>query len=193
MHIIFTFYMLLKVCIYNIHKARTNQSQSQSQSQSYFTTGGLPRISSSWRKAPWDSGHNFFQLNTWGHSPHVTSSLTKGRVCHLQLLLVLASAVILGPSLAGLMTTFYCLRFETPPTWRARSPYLYAGLMTTFYCLRFETPPTWRARSPYLYSPGTGWLSYTPRHCIPFPSSVTTHRATAEVFDPATTRVCSQN
>jgi hypothetical protein len=22
-----------------------------------------------------------------------------------------------------------------------------------FYCLRFETPTTWRARSPYLYSP----------------------------------------
>jgi hypothetical protein len=31
-----------------------------------------------------------------------------------------------------------------------------------FYCLKFETPPTWRARSPYLYSSGTGWPSYTP-------------------------------
>jgi hypothetical protein len=30
-------------------------SQSQSQSQSYFTTGGLPPISLSWRQAPWDS------------------------------------------------------------------------------------------------------------------------------------------
>jgi hypothetical protein len=29
-----------------------SQSQSQSQSQSYFTTGGLPPISSSWRQAP---------------------------------------------------------------------------------------------------------------------------------------------
>jgi hypothetical protein len=29
-----------------------------------------------------------------------------------------------------------------------------------FYCL-IETPPTWRARSPYLYLPGTGWPSYT--------------------------------
>jgi hypothetical protein len=28
--------------------------------------------------------------------------------------------------------------------------------MTIFYCIRFETPPTWRARSPYLYPPGTG-------------------------------------
>jgi hypothetical protein len=32
-----------------------------------------------------------------------------------------------------------------------------AGLMTTFYCLRFETPLTWRATSPYLYPPGTGF------------------------------------
>jgi hypothetical protein len=32
-----------------------------------------------------------------------------------------------------------------------------AGLMTIFYCLRLETPPTWRARSPYLYPPGTGF------------------------------------
>jgi hypothetical protein len=41
-----------------------------------------------------------------------------------------------------------------------------AGLVTIFYCLRFETPPTWRARSPCLYpqeqcgpvtSPGTGF------------------------------------
>jgi hypothetical protein len=28
-----------------------------------------------------------------------------------------------------------------------------SGLMTTFYCLRFEIPPTWKARSPYLYPP----------------------------------------
>jgi hypothetical protein len=26
-----------------------------------------------------------------------------------------------------------------------------------FYSLRFETPPTWKARSLYLYPPGTGW------------------------------------
>jgi hypothetical protein len=27
------------------------------------------------------------------------------------------------------------------------------GLATIFYCLKFETPPIWRARSPYLYAP----------------------------------------
>jgi hypothetical protein len=40
----------------------------------------------------------FFQLNTRFRSPYVTTSLTRGWVCHLQLLLVLlTSAVILRP------------------------------------------------------------------------------------------------
>jgi hypothetical protein len=40
-------------------------------------------------------------------------SLTRGRVCRLQLLVVLASAVILGPSPVGLVTIFYSRRFDT--------------------------------------------------------------------------------
>jgi hypothetical protein len=64
-------------------------------------------------------------------------SLTRGRVCRLQLLLSLPAQSFSGPSPAGLMTTF-------------------------FYCLSFETPPTWRTRSLYLYPPGTGWPGYTP-------------------------------
>jgi hypothetical protein len=43
-----------------------------------------------------------------------------------------------------------------------------AGFVTIFYSLRFETPTTWRARSPYLYPPGTGWPICTPKHWIPF-------------------------
>jgi hypothetical protein len=62
-------------------------------------------------------------MNTCGYSPYITSSLTRGWVCRLQLLLSFASAFS-GPSPAGLMTIFYFLRFETPPTWKARSPYL---------------------------------------------------------------------
>jgi hypothetical protein len=63
-----------------------------------------------------------------------------------------------------------------------------AVLMTTFYCLRFETPPTCRARSPYLYPPGTRCPSYTPRHWVPFSSPPTTRRAMVEVFETASTR-----
>jgi hypothetical protein len=39
--------------------------------------------------------NSIFQLNTCGYSPYVTSPLMRGWVCHLQLLLILASAVIL--------------------------------------------------------------------------------------------------
>jgi hypothetical protein len=47
-------------------------------------------------------GQNFFsQLNTCGHSLYITSSLTRGWVCHLQLLLSLASAFILGSDSRG--------------------------------------------------------------------------------------------
>jgi hypothetical protein len=61
----------------------TQFSSSQSQNQSYFTTGGLLPVSSSWRQAPWDSRHSncTFQLNTCGYSPYVISSLTRGWVC----------------------------------------------------------------------------------------------------------------
>jgi hypothetical protein len=42
-----------------------------------------------------------------------------------------------------------------------------------FYYLRFEIPPTWRARSLYLYPTGTGRLSY--RQTIPLYSCSTDH------------------
>jgi hypothetical protein len=45
-------------------------------------------------------------------------SLTRGQVCLLQLLLFSPAQSFSGPSPAGLMTSFYCLRFETRPTWR---------------------------------------------------------------------------
>jgi hypothetical protein len=78
------------------------------------------------------------QLNTCGYSSYVTYSLTRRWVCRLQLLLSSPAQSYSGPSPSG--------------------------LMTTFYCLGFETPPTWRTRSLYLYPPGTGWPGYTPRH-----------------------------
>jgi hypothetical protein len=79
-----------------------------------------------------------FQLNPCPYSPYVTSSLTTGWVCCLELLLGLASAVILGSASRG----------------------------ATFYCHRFKTHPIWRVRSPYLYPPGTGWPSYIPRNPV---------------------------
>jgi hypothetical protein len=92
----------------------------------------------------------------------VESSLTRRQDCNLLLLLVSPVQSQLGLSPAGLKTIFIV-------------PIL-------------ETPPTWRARSPYLYSPITMWPRYTPEHWIPFPSPLTTRRATVEVFYPASTR-----
>jgi hypothetical protein len=44
-------------------KSGTRLNSNSSQSQSHFTTGGLPPISSSWRRAPWESQPEFFSLN----------------------------------------------------------------------------------------------------------------------------------
>jgi hypothetical protein len=55
-----------------------------------------------WIACIWDSLQAiFFQLNPCGHSPYVTSCLTRGWVCHLQFLLALASAVILRSECCG--------------------------------------------------------------------------------------------
>jgi hypothetical protein len=61
-------------------------------------TGGLPPISSFFlATSPLRlmTSIFFFQLNSSFHSPYVTSSLMRGWVCHLQLLLALARAIIL--------------------------------------------------------------------------------------------------
>jgi hypothetical protein len=67
-------------------------------------------------------------------------SLTRGWVCHLQLLLALASAVILGSKSHGTLDHFYCLRFET-------------SLFIASYDFALLQ---WR----YLTSPGLGSLFY---------------------------------
>jgi hypothetical protein len=64
----------------------------------------------------------------------------RGRVCSLQLLLGLTSTVI--------------LRFDSS-----------RGLMTIFYCLKFGTPPTWRA-GPIFIAPRTGWPSNPVTHPV---------------------------
>jgi hypothetical protein len=92
------------------------------QSQSYITTDGQP-ASLSRNKAPiWAYDQILiivWQLRVCGVG---APSLTRGRVCRLQLLLVLASAVIFRSESRRTRGQFYCLRFETsfssPPTTR---------------------------------------------------------------------------
>jgi hypothetical protein len=37
-----------------------------------------------------------------------------------------------------------------------------------YFTVSSETPPTWRARFPYLYPPGTGWSVIPPGTVFPF-------------------------
>jgi hypothetical protein len=135
----------------------------ESESQSYFATGGLPSIGSSWRQTTSDSRQVFFfQLNTCGYSPYVTSSLTREQICRLQLLLGLASEVI----------------------FRSESHGPHDHILLS----QIRDSPNLEARSPYLYSLGTGWSSYIPRHWVPFSSPPTTRRATVEVLELTSTR-----
>jgi hypothetical protein len=89
-------------------------------------------------------------------------SLTRGRVCRLQLLLVLASAFILGSE--------------------------FRGTRDHILLSRIRDSPNLEGQAPHLYSTGTGWHSHTPRHWVPFSSPPTTRRATVEVFEPASIR-----
>jgi hypothetical protein len=98
-----------------------------------------------------------FQLNTCGYRPYVTFSLTKGLVCCLQLLLALASAVIL----------------------RSESSGIYDHILLP----QIRDSPNLEGQVPVFIAPGTGWAGYTPMHWVS--SSPTTRRAEVEVFDPA--------
>jgi hypothetical protein len=51
-----------------------------------------------------------------------------------------------------------------------------------YFTVSSETPPTWRARSLYLYPPWTRWPSYTPRHWVPFSRLLRLTGTTVEVL-----------
>jgi hypothetical protein len=83
-------------------------------------TGGLP----SWQQAPRDSRPVFFfcLTNTCRYSPYVISSLTRGCVCHLQLLLVLARAIILRSEYSGTHDHILLSQIREPPNLDGQVP-----------------------------------------------------------------------
>jgi hypothetical protein len=121
-----------------------------SQTQSYFTTGGLPPISSTWRQAPWGSEYsNFiFQLNTCCHSPYVTSCLTTAWVCRLQLLLVLASAVILRSETRGTHDHILLSHIRDSPNLEPESYITTDGQSVS---PSWSKAPVWGLRSDFYY------------------------------------------
>jgi hypothetical protein len=89
-------------------------------------------------------------------------SLTRGRVCRLKLLLVLASAVI--------------LRSES------------RGTRDHILLSQIRCSPNLEGQVPHLYPIGTGWPSCNPRHWVTFSSPPMTRRATVELFEPTSKR-----
>jgi hypothetical protein len=104
----------------------------------------------------------FFQLNTCGYSLYITSSLTRGWVCRLQLLLVFAKAVIVESESCGTHDHILLSHFRDCPNLDGQVPV-------------FISP---RYRVAQLYPQGLGSISSPP----------TTRRATVEVFEPASTQ-----
>jgi hypothetical protein len=70
----------------------------------------------------------FWQLNTYGHSPYVRSSLTRGWVCRLQLLLALASTVILRSEFRGTHDHNLLSQIRDSPSLKGQVP-LFISLM----------------------------------------------------------------
>jgi hypothetical protein len=103
-----------------------------------------------------------FQLNTCSYSPYVTSSLTRGWVCHLQLLLALTSSVILWSQSRRTHNHILLSQIWDSPNLEGQLPV-------------FISP---RNKMAQLYPQALGSLSSPP----------TAHRATVEVFDPASKR-----
>jgi hypothetical protein len=99
----------------------------------------------------------FFQLNTCGHSPYVTSSVTRGWVCCLQLPLAFASTFIL----------------------RSKSHRTHDHILLSQI---HDPPPQPGAQISIFITPGTGGPSYIHQHWVPFPSPFMTRRATVEVI-----------
>jgi hypothetical protein len=95
-------------------------------SRSHVTTGGQS-ASLSWCQAPIYGLHQilFFTVRQLRICWCGALSLKRRRVCVHNSCWPSPAQSFLGPSPAGLVTIFYCLRFETPPTWRARFRYLY--------------------------------------------------------------------
>jgi hypothetical protein len=95
--------------------------------QSYITTDG-PSSSLSWNKTPiWGLRPDFITVRQLRVCWCGELSLTRGRVCRLQLLLALASALILRSESHGTVTIFYCLRFETSFFVASYDPQVYGG------------------------------------------------------------------
>jgi hypothetical protein len=96
----------------------------------------------------------FSQLNICGHSPYITSSLTRGYVCRLQLLLDLASAFILGSESRGtryhiLLSQIQYFPFCRPLVCNQSQSYVTTDGQSASLC--WNIAPMWCLRPGFYY------------------------------------------
>jgi hypothetical protein len=168
---------------------------SQSQSQSYFTTGGLPPISLSWRQAPWDPRPEFLFSN-WtlgGYSPYVTTFLMRGWVCRLMANRI-ESSLILWPTVrrpfhlgikhpSGAYDQIFITVRQLRVCWCG------ALSLTRRRVCRYNC--CWSSSAQAFSGPSPVGLA-TILYCLRFETSLfvasAIRRTAMEVFDPASTR-----
>jgi hypothetical protein len=98
--------------------------------------------------------NNFsFQLNICGYSPYVTSSLTKGWVCRLQLLLVLASSVILMSESRGTHEHILLSQIRDSPKLENQIPVCISP--RNRHRVPFSSPPTTRRTKVEVFDPAS--------------------------------------
>jgi hypothetical protein len=100
-----------------------SESESESESELFYD---LPFTSNQFvlAKSPFrlTTSNLIFQLNTCGYSLYVTSSLTRGWVWRLQLLLVLASAVVLRSESRGIYDHILLSQIQDSPNLGGQVP-----------------------------------------------------------------------
>jgi hypothetical protein len=92
-----------------------------------------------------------FQLNTCGYSPYETSSLTRGWVFRLQLLLGLASAVILMFESRGTHDHILLSQIRDSPNLEGQVPVF----ITPRHWVPFSSPPTTRRATVVVFNPAS--------------------------------------
>jgi hypothetical protein len=89
------------------------------------------------------------QLNAFGYSPYVTPSLMRGWICHLQLLLVLVSAVILMSESHGAHVHISLSQIRDSPNLEGQVPVF----ISPKHWVPFSSPPTTRRDTVEVFDP----------------------------------------
>jgi hypothetical protein len=107
-----------------------------------------------------------------------------GPMTRILLLSNICNLHVQGPSLTRgwVCNLFIQLVVTLQSKSRRTDDHILPSHLRQYVTVSYKTPPTWRARSPYLYPLGIGWPTYTPGYWVPFLSPLTTRKVMAGVL-----------